>query len=95
MRDGEDPRARQPIRAGVLGEHAPALSALEAAVAGNRSRVVEVILATAAIDAETWRQGRCLAAGADYDEILAVFDRHRPAAAALPAAHCADVVRPW
>ncbi len=95
IRDGEDPRARQSIRAGLLFERAAALTALEAAIAANRPRVVDVILAAEAVDPDTWQRTRCFAAGGDRDDVMRAFDRHRPLLENQPVVDCASLGRPW
>ena len=80
MQQGEDPNADHEIRPGLLFGHAVSLTPLEAAVEAGDSAMIDVLFRAGAVpDAGTWSRLRC---GTDREEVIRVFDAHRPAGAA-------------
>jgi hypothetical protein len=79
IQQGEDPNTNHEIRPGLLFGHAVSLTPLEAAVEAGDSAMIDVLLrAGAGLDAGTWSRLRC---GTDRDDVIRIFDAHRPAGA--------------
>ena len=80
IQQGEDPNAKREIRPGLLFDNPVSLTPLEAAVEAGDSAMIDVLFRTGAVlDAGNWSRLRC---GTDRDEVVRVFDAHRPSGAA-------------
>jgi len=79
IQQGEDPNVQQEIRPGLLSDRPVSLSPLEAAVQAGDSVMIDVLFrAGAELDAVSWTRLRC---GTDREEMIRVFDAHRPSGA--------------
>jgi hypothetical protein len=90
---GEDPYARRQVRADLLFNDRVELTPLEAAIAGGRTEIVEIILFSSPRPAPAeWTRLRCLSDLEGARNINDVLDRYRPESATLA---CDGVTRPW
>jgi hypothetical protein len=90
---GEDPYARRQVRADLLFNDRVELTPLEAAIAGGRTEIVEIILFSSPRPAPVeWTRLRCLSDLEGARNINDVLDRYRPESATLA---CDGVTRPW
>lgn len=91
--NGEDPYARRQVRADLLFNDRVELTPIEAAIAGGRTEIVEIILFSSPRPAPAeWTRLRCLSDLEGAKNINDVFDRYRPESATLA---CDGVTRPW
>jgi hypothetical protein len=86
---GEDPNARRPVRAGLLGnDDVVEATPLEAAVSIRRAELMDVLFtAGAALAPGDWGRLRCWAEAHEYDDVVARLDMHRPASAGAVECH--------
>jgi hypothetical protein len=90
---GEDPYARRQVRADLLFNDRVELTPLEAAIAGGRTEIVEIILFSSPRPAPAeWTRLRCLSDLEGARNINDVLDWYRPESATLA---CDGVTRPW
>jgi hypothetical protein len=90
---GEDPYARRPVRADLLFNDRAELTPIEAAIAGGRTEIVEVILFSSPRPSPAeWTRLRCLSELEGARNINDVLDRYRPEQTPLA---CDGVTRPW
>ena len=90
---GEDPYARRQVRADLLFNDRVELTPLEAAIAGGRTEIVEIILFSSPRPAPAeWTRLRCLSDLEGARNINDVLDRYRTESATLA---CDGVTRPW
>jgi hypothetical protein len=91
--DGEDPYARREVRADLLFNQRAELTPIEAAIAGGRTEIVEIILFSSPRPSPAeWTRLRCLSDLEGAKNINDVLDRYRPESATLA---CDGVTRPW
>jgi len=90
---GDDPYARRQVRADLLFNDRVELTPIEAAIAGGRTEIVEIILFSSPRPAPAeWTRLRCLSDLEGAKNINDVLDRYRPESATLA---CDGVTRPW
>ena len=91
--NGDDPYARRQVRADLLFNDRVELTPIEAAIAGGRTEIVEIILFSSPRPAPAeWTRLRCLSDLEGARNINDVLDRYRPESATLA---CDGVTRPW
>ena len=91
--NGDDPYARRQVRADLLFNDRVELTPIEAAIAGGRTEIVEIILFSSLRPAPAeWTRLRCLSDLEGARNINDVLDRYRPESATLA---CDGVTRPW
>jgi hypothetical protein len=89
IQQGEDPNAAREIRPGLLFDHTVRLTPLEAAVEAGDSAMIDVLFREGAgPDAATWSRLRC---ATDREEVIRLFDAHRPSGAAACDPVVADI----
>lgn len=83
IESGADVNARSVVRADVFSEQALTMTPLEAAVAGERADMVELLLEHGArADATLWTRLMCYAASVEADDVRALLAPRRPDGAA-------------
>ena len=83
IESGEDPNARRPVRAGLLGDDAVNATPLEAAVSIRRSELMVWLYDSGArTDAATWTRLWCAAHDELFAEVQAELNARKPPDAA-------------
>ncbi len=78
---GSDPNVVYPMRPGVVA--VSSLTPLEAAVAGRRAEMVDLLmLHGATVNADSWRRLHCFAILTGAADVVDTLDRYKPAGAA-------------
>ena len=93
IRRGDDPNVAQQVRSDVLRREPVVLTPLEAAVAADRTDVLDVLLDNgASLDERNWTRLKCFADGVGADDAAAFLEQRRPADAVTD---CNGVQTPW
>jgi hypothetical protein len=93
IREGHSPNERLLVSPGILAEKAVVVLPLEAAVAADRSEVVEALLTHGAVYPGGPSGLRCLAVQAGADEVVGFLDRRFGTGTAT--AGCDSMTLPW
>ncbi|NOT25593.1 MAG: hypothetical protein HOP16_05765 [Acidobacteria bacterium] len=76
---GSDVNATSAVRADVFSDHALQMTPLEAAVAGERADMVELLFDQGARpDATQWTRLMCFASSVEADDVRALLEPRRP-----------------